>query len=248
MKTKKENNAIKILNLLNDGEISKEELLHKLNIKQSTFYKHLKTIKLSGFNIKNIDGIYQIINYKNIINYSNSECSVFAYLYLIATNLLSKNKSKETKEAFIKMLRLSNQKNYDITKEKFELYKALFSSNISKKKINSTTQAIETNDENTIIKIKSTTDHKETIFELYDKLINSYRLREDERIIDKTKEKLVVASSNPNKNELFRRLLRYDIYCKVAFPIKHANQFKEMLEKSLANLDKFPDNNISLWI
>ena len=55
------------------------------------------------------------------------------------------------------------------------------------------------------------TEKKELIFELYGKLAKSYLLKEDERVIDFTKEKLVIANSSQDKQMLFRRLLRYDI-------------------------------------
>lgn len=83
---------------------------------------------------------------------------------------------------------------------------------------------------------------KETIFELHGRLAKSYLLKENERIIDFTKEKIVIANSSKDKIALFRRLLRYDTLCKVTFPKTDVLSFKELIEKSLANIDKFLDN------
>ena len=83
---------------------------------------------------------------------------------------------------------------------------------------------------------------QEVIFELYGKLSKSYLLKEEERIVHSSKDKIVIASYAKDKAKLYRRLLRYDILCKVTFPKREANEFKKMLEKALANLSKVSDN------
>lgn len=85
-------------------------------------------------------------------------------------------------------------------------------------------------------------NQKEVIFELYGKLSKSYLLKEEERIIDFSKNKIVVASNMEDKMQLFRRLLRYDILCKVVFPKSDALEFKKMIEESLANIEQNLDN------
>lgn len=93
-----------------------------------------------------------------------------------------------------------------------------------------------------IVKISSKNEKEigisanETIFELYGKLAKSYLLREDERIVDKLKDKIVVANSDTDKNILFKRLLRYDTYCKVLFPKKDVIEFENLIKKSLDNI------------
>ena len=84
---------------------------------------------------------------------------------------------------------------------------------------------------------------KETIFELYGKLAKSYLLKDEERILDFSKDKIVIANYSEDKEKLFRRLLRYDTFCKITFPKKDVEEYKMMIEKSLANIDKFLDNN-----
>ena len=97
-------------------------------------------------------------------------------------------------------------------------------------------QICEKNDE-----IKFTQEH-ETIFEIRGKLAKSYLLKENERIIDSYRDKIIVANSQKDKDKLFRRLLRYDIYCKVLLPKVDVLKFKEMIEKSLANIEEISDN------
>ena len=99
-----------------------------------------------------------------------------------------------------------------------------------------------------IVKIEKTKkifklrNSQEVIFELYGKLSKSYLLKEEERIVHSSKDKIVIASYAKDKAKLYRRLLRYDILCKVTFPKREANEFKKMLEKALANLSKVSDN------
>lgn len=77
---------------------------------------------------------------------------------------------------------------------------------------------------------------KEIIFELKNKLANSYILKENERIIDKSQNKIVVGNSENNTNKLFKRLVRYDTYCKILFPKSTVDEFKYFIKKSIANI------------
>lgn len=83
---------------------------------------------------------------------------------------------------------------------------------------------------------------KEVIFELYGKLSKSYLLKDEERIIDYARDKIVIANYCEDKMKLFRRLLRYDILCKVIFPKTDVAEFKSMIENSLANIGELADN------
>ena len=51
-------NLLKVIDLLDGKEISKEDILKSLNIKPSTFYKHLNSIKNVGFEVKRNDENY----------------------------------------------------------------------------------------------------------------------------------------------------------------------------------------------
>ena len=77
---------------------------------------------------------------------------------------------------------------------------------------------------------------KETIFELYGHLAKTYVLRDDETIIDYFDGGIRVANGTKDKNILFKRLLRYDLLCKIIHPEYDRIKFKELLDKSLDNL------------
>lgn len=85
-------------------------------------------------------------------------------------------------------------------------------------------------------------ERKETIFELYGRLARSYLLKENERIVDSFADRIVVASSAEDKTMLFKRLLRYDVLCKIIFPKTDAKEFQKMISKTLDNIDKIHDN------
>ncbi|MBQ8636242.1 hypothetical protein IJX73_00115 [bacterium] len=285
--TANKNNALHILKFLDSGEISRDDLLCRLNIKLSTFYKHLKTIKESGFDIEYTNNAYQIANFKNRFKFAKYELSVFGYLLLISNTMLPEYKSAEFTKALMKMVRFSDEEDFKEIEKRYQLYRKINLTNDFEEKINLLNSLIKNNEKikittkkgeelilkpkeinikkenlylnyttlknntetialDNIVKIMRKTFNKkngtkqenETIFELYGKLAKSYLLREEERIIDSTKDKIVVASSNPDKTNLFRRLLRYDVLCKITHPKNHANNFREMIEKSLANLEE----------
>jgi len=86
-------------------------------------------------------------------------------------------------------------------------------------------------------------DTKEIIFELYGRLAKIYVLKEGERIIEGSSDKIVIANGSSDKTALFRRLLKYDTLCKVRYPKKDAGEFKKLIEKSLENINKLDNNN-----
>lgn len=84
--------------------------------------------------------------------------------------------------------------------------------------------------------IKETIRSTEVFFELYGHLAQSYLLKEDERIVDFFQDKIVIASSQKDKNLLFKRLLRYDTLCKVILPKTDVETFKNLITASINNL------------
>lgn len=84
--------------------------------------------------------------------------------------------------------------------------------------------------------LKTLSEKRETIFELYGSLAKTYLLKEEERVIDITKNKLVIANYDQDKKLLFQRLLRYDILCKVILPKKDAQNFQNLIEQSIENI------------
>lgn len=85
-----------------------------------------------------------------------------------------------------------------------------------------------------IRKIK--THSGEVIFELRGKLAKRYQLRENEQIVridsDGT---MVISNKYEEKNELFRRLMRYDYLCKLLRPKSYVEEFKQLIDDTLKN-------------
>ena len=284
-------NLLKVIDLLDGKEISKEDILKSLNIKPSTFYKHLNSIKNVGFEVKRNDENYELLKFKKAIKFAKYELGIFAYLLLLVNVMLSDKNAKKANDVLLKMIYLSDKEDYCAIQELFEAYKIkvfedCYSEKISaldtyskenknieiltkdNEKYSFEKSSIDWKKENFYITfkdkrktksialenvVKITEQNKketfeivpkdEIIFEIYDKLMKSYLLRDDERILDNTKDKLVIASSNPDKLALFRRLLRYGVLCKVVFPKNDAKEFYETIKKSLANLEEIQDNN-----
>lgn len=281
--------TLAILNYLLENKASKEELLARFSVKNSTLYRHLNLIKKAGFELKQEDLIYSIDICKNLITFADYEISLFSYLLLIADIMLPKKKCEFFKNAINKALALTNNKDRSKVKTKYEDSKLASMSNYYAEKISTLKKykdsknyvSILTKNNETmnilpvnfiweknklflefldkekkskkipmddVVKVLETEnkiflfDTKETIFELHGKLAKSYLLKEDERIIDFTKDKIVIANHSKDKEALFKRLLRYDTLCKITFPKTDVVYFNNMIEKSLANIDGFLDN------
>lgn len=76
----------------------------------------------------------------------------------------------------------------------------------------------------------------ETIFELYGRLAKNYRLKKNERLIEKFPNKIVIANSNSDKKVLFKRLLRYDVLCKIIHSKNDVKEFQNLVNNSLRKL------------
>lgn len=82
-----------------------------------------------------------------------------------------------------------------------------------------------------------------TIFELSGRLAKTYLLKENEVLIDTSRDKITISNFSNNKQKLFKRLLRYDILCEVKFTKQDRIDFQKLLKKSLDNIEKFQDNS-----
>lgn len=78
----------------------------------------------------------------------------------------------------------------------------------------------------------------EIVYEIYGKLMKSYLLKDEERIIDHYKDRIVIANNTKDKKTLFKRLLRYDVLCKVLYPKSEAQEFAKLVEHSINNIER----------
>ena len=83
----------------------------------------------------------------------------------------------------------------------------------------------------------------ETIFELYGRLADVYVLKDGERVIDYKKEKIVIANGYEDKGILFKRLLRYDVLCKITHPKEDVQEFKNLLAKIIGIFKETDEKN-----
>jgi len=280
----KKDMTLEIFKLLSQKDYSAQEIMSVLNIKHSAFYKCLEKLRLSGFNIEQVQNLYSLGVFKNILYLENEEKNTISTMLNIAKKYLPKEKFKQFYRLIEKFLFLTQEKDYDYVVKYFKLLKrnsfvqelANKINNVdstsykkvniilkSGKKINAAINEIDFSKENlflcytnnntkenkriSIKKIDSITTKNdslfkarknEIIFELYDKLAKSYLLKEDERIIEKKKGVLTIASSAKDKKMLFKRLLRYDtLLCKVLYPKDDVKEFKDIIDKTFENMD-----------
>lgn len=285
MKADSKRKIIMFLSELLGNEIDKEKVISNLKIKEATFYKYIQLIKKAGFIIKRKNKTYRLLKFKNTIRLDKKDERVLSYLFFIAQNYLTKQKSKMFIEKMTDILQEASQESYFRINEMYNKIKEeeyrkniqdkieIFQNSINKDKI----LEIKTK-QNKILIIKPIkliyekekvylefinkkekkaaslsldnflkieylenfefySDYKkEVIFELKNKLANSYILKENERVIDKSQNKIVIANSDMNYNRLFKRLVRYDTYCKILFPKTTAEEFKYFIKKSIANI------------
>lgn len=100
-----------------------------------------------------------------------------------------------------------------------------------------------------IVKIEKYTERdyiqneNEIIFELYGSLAERYLLKQNERILKNKKDSIVIAVNTKDEDALFKRLLRYDISCKILFPKESVNRFNKLIDEAIINIDLYKDNH-----
>ena len=78
----------------------------------------------------------------------------------------------------------------------------------------------------------------EVIYELRGKLAKRYQLREHEQLIRiKDNGNFIISNKYEDKDKLLRRLMRYDVLCKVMKPNNYADEMKKMIEDTLKNYE-----------
>lgn len=74
------------------------------------------------------------------------------------------------------------------------------------------------------------------IFELYGKLAKRYQMRENEQLVKLTpKGSLVISNKYEDKDELLRRLMRYDSSCRIVKPASYVEDMKKLINETLDN-------------
>ena len=74
-------------------------------------------------------------------------------------------------------------------------------------------------------------------YELYGRLLKSYKLKTNESLIAFNKNYLLISNYNEDRDLLMRRLLKYGENCKILSPKDFAEDFKKYLEMMLKNLE-----------
>lgn len=77
-----------------------------------------------------------------------------------------------------------------------------------------------------------------TVFEIRGRLAKSYTLYEGERVIKVKDDALVISNNFEDKNELYKRLLRYGTLCRIISAKNDIERFKQMLDKMYNALSK----------
>lgn len=75
-----------------------------------------------------------------------------------------------------------------------------------------------------------------TVFEISGRLMRTYTLYEGERVIKVKNDSIVISNNLEDKNQLYRRLVRYGTLCKIISTGNDIAKFNEMLDKMRANL------------
>lgn len=78
---------------------------------------------------------------------------------------------------------------------------------------------------------------QEIVFKLTGGLAKRYSLRENEEIIDKGDDYIIVTNKEEPRNILLSRLLRYDSLCEVLQPVSFREEMKNIISKMLANYE-----------
>ena len=73
------------------------------------------------------------------------------------------------------------------------------------------------------------------VYKLTGNLAKRYELRENEQIMNRDENEIVISNKDEDKRELFSRLLRYDSNCEILHPKSYRDDMKKLLEEMLGN-------------
>ena len=231
-----------IIEFLKKGPATKQEILDAFNIRPTTFYKHINLLKKTGYVLEIEKDIYELYEFKNQIEFDKYDREALARIKYLVGAVFSKEQNKLFDKTFKKIIYLGNDKNYQETITAMEFYKQVEAVLNTKERLRYYTPISFYEKELALCALMENLSSqqeekmqigKETLFELYGKLAESYILKEGERVVSKDKGRIVIANGYEDKTILFKRLLRYDVLCKVIHPKKDVKDFKEMLLKTI---------------
>ncbi len=162
-------------------------------------------------NIKN-----NIIN--TIINYINDE-------QLVSITLKKNNSPNETVIVEIK----------NVTEKNNKIYITCYNSSWAKNRkicIDSVIEMKQLSKKSPNVYIKNS-----TVFEIYGRLIKSYRIRPNEKVLELNGEKLTISNEGEDFDSILLRLLKYGENCKVIKPLFLQKQLIDLTENMLKNLE-----------
>ena len=86
-------------------------------------------------------------------------------------------------------------------------------------------------------KSKGTTCLNSVVFELYGRLVSSYKLKPSEKVINFSNNCITVSNTAEDKDTILRRLLKYGENCKIITPKSMQNELLDLTNEMLKNLE-----------
>ena len=242
-KIDKDGRRYKISNSLNTIKLTPEEvsLLLKLldnsnrlyNKKhQEVFYNILRKLeKYTGVSFE--DKIKKAVSEAKTISEDNAKSNILATLskYINEGQLLSiiYKKSKTENEKVIVELKNVIEKNNKIY---LVCYNRLWTRN-KRIPLDSIIKLEQLSQKSPQIKNVNT-----VIFEVYGRLVKSYKLKPSEEVIDYSKECLTISNKEEDKDSILLRLLKYGENCKIIKPLSYKKEFISLTNSILKNLEE----------
>ncbi len=121
--------SIRILKLLLNKSLTREEIIKILEIKPVTFFKNISLLIDAGFHLEKQERKYKIASFSNIAQYSHLNLDMMAHILTLASNLLSKNKVKILLHIMRKLLFLGDEKSWEYFYEKLDFFNEIDCSN-----------------------------------------------------------------------------------------------------------------------
>ena len=242
-KIDKDGRKYKISNVLNTIKLTPEEvsLLLKLldnsnrlyNKKhQEVFYNILRKLeKYTGVSFE--DKIKKAVSEEKTISEDNAKSNILTTLskYInegLLINIIYK-KSKTENEKVIVELKNVIEKNNKIY---IVCYNRLWTRN-KRIPLDSIIKLEQLSQKSPQIKNVNT-----VIFEVYGRLVKSYKLKPSEEVIDYSKECLTISNKEEDKDSILLRLLKYGENCKIIKPLSYKKEFISLTNSILKNLEE----------